>query len=308
MTSSTLDSAISTCEDLIAMVQSATQDQSVLPKMNVDPDDPWASTINPPDCVYKEKCPITGYLLTKPFEGQCPMPEAFKGDKEYLLGMLKPIMGGKDGGESSAGGAKAPAEKTAAGAGGEGSASKKEKKQKAAAPAAPAAGGGAMECFAKCLFKVGLVEEAGFVENSDKLYCCKVKFGEEERQIVTGLRKHVPQDQLQGSKVAVIMNLKTAKLAGLNSEGMILATEYDEGAGVKLLKVPQDSEVGSPIFLEGGEPSTATVKQLKTAVWDTVKAGLRVLGEQGTFDGKKLVCSAGVLTSDVGVPDGALIK
>ncbi|KAK3259562.1 hypothetical protein CYMTET_31443 [Cymbomonas tetramitiformis] len=134
------------------------------------------------------------------------------------------------------------------------------------------------------------------------------QFGEEVRQIVTGLRKHVPQDQLQGAKVAVIMNLKTAKLAGLNSEGMILATEFDEGAGVKLLKVPQDSEVGVQIFLEGGEPSTATVKQLKTAVWDTVKAGLRVVGEQGTFDGKKLVCNAGILTSEAGVPDGALIK
>ncbi|KAK3259564.1 hypothetical protein CYMTET_31445 [Cymbomonas tetramitiformis] len=177
MTASTLDSAISTCDELINTVQTSTENKSALPKMNVDPDDPWASTINPPDCVFKEKCPITGYLLTKPFEGQCPMPEAFKGDKEYLLGMLKPIMGGKGGGDSTepAGKVKAAAEKPAAEGDGQAKPSKKEKKPKAAAPAAAGGGDVNAECFAKCLFKIGLVEEAGFVENSDKLYCCKVK-------------------------------------------------------------------------------------------------------------------------------------
>ena len=66
--------------------------EAQLPRLRVDPDDPWAATINPPPCVYKEKCAKTGYLLTKPFERRCPMPEAFVAETSYLEGMLKPVM------------------------------------------------------------------------------------------------------------------------------------------------------------------------------------------------------------------------
>jgi Putative tRNA binding domain len=38
-------------------------------------------------------------------------------------------------------------------------------------------------------------------------------------QIIAGLRKHIEQQQLEGSLVVVILNLKTAKLAGEPSEG-----------------------------------------------------------------------------------------
>ena len=38
-------------------------------------------------------------------------------------------------------------------------------------------------------------------------------------QILAGLRKHIEQPQLEGSLVVVILNLKTAKLAGELSEG-----------------------------------------------------------------------------------------
>ena len=64
-------------------------------KMRVDPEDPWGDTINPPPCVYKERCPKTGYLLTLPFETNCPMPEAFVSDNSYLDKILKPVLTAK---------------------------------------------------------------------------------------------------------------------------------------------------------------------------------------------------------------------
>ena len=47
---------------------------------------------------------------------------------------------------------------------------------------------------------------------------------------MAGLRKHVPRSELEGSHVVVILNLKTARLAGEASEGMILAGVHTEPA------------------------------------------------------------------------------
>lgn len=44
-------------------------------------------------------------------------------------------------------------------------------------------------------------------------------------QIVAGLRKHIEQPQLEGSLVIVILNLKTARLAGEASEGCAFDTD-----------------------------------------------------------------------------------
>jgi hypothetical protein len=44
------------------------------------------------------------------------------------------------------------------------------------------------------LYRYTQVVEVGYVENSDKLYCCQVEVGPGEvRQVVTGLRKYVPE-------------------------------------------------------------------------------------------------------------------
>lgn len=63
------------------------------------------------------------------------------------------------------------------------------------------------------------------------------------KQIIAGLRKHVSKEDLLGKRVAVVANLKAAKLAGETSEGMILAAvckgeQYDHGELVKPLHPP----------------------------------------------------------------------
>eukprot|EP00239_Pterosperma_sp_CCMP1384_P005100 CAMPEP_0197849658 /NCGR_PEP_ID=MMETSP1438-20131217/12811_1 /TAXON_ID=1461541 /ORGANISM="Pterosperma sp., Strain CCMP1384" /LENGTH=352 /DNA_ID=CAMNT_0043462441 /DNA_START=87 /DNA_END=1145 /DNA_ORIENTATION=+ len=350
-----IDGALSKCDEMIALLESSVADKTRLPKMNVDPDDPWASTIQPPAVVYKEKCPKTGYLMTKPFERNCPMPGAFQGDVSYLDGMLAPITSGKKASTS----APAKGDKPAGGAGGapaaaagaaEGGMSKSQAKKEAklaakaankaksggggdggdkpaqdapkpaaaAKPAAPAAapateGGATVEMWEKAMMKVGVVKEAGFVENSDKLYICQVEVGEDKpRQVITGLRKHVPQDQLQGAKVVVILNLKVAKLAGINSEAMIMATEDatqgEENRIVKLLIPPANAEIGEQVHLQGGAPSDKTTKTLKSSIWDNVKGALRVKSGAATFNSTPLVVASGPLVAAAGIPENAEIK
>ena len=63
--------------------------------------------------------------------------------------------------------------------------------------------------------------------NSDKLIICQLDCGDHTRQIVAGLQQYVDVGSFEGAKVVCIINLKTAKLGGETSEGMILASSSD---------------------------------------------------------------------------------
>ena len=155
-----LEAAITQVDSMIADLSIGVP-ESQLPKLRVDPDDPWAATINPPPCVYKVKCEKTGYLLTKPFERRCPMPEAFVPETSYLEGMLKPVMHAQGVAPNEDKKPAAPkGEEAAGGAGGEGGGKKKEKKEKTkpegGAAAAPA-GNEKLEAFGKSQLQIGEV-------------------------------------------------------------------------------------------------------------------------------------------------------
>ncbi|MCI0468935.1 MAG: methionine--tRNA ligase, partial [Nitrospirae bacterium] len=76
--------------------------------------------------------------------------------------------------------------------------------------------------FAKAQLKVGLIVSAERVEKSEKLIKLKVDAGE-ERQIVAGIGKAYTPEELVGKKIVVLVNLKPAKLMGVESHGMLLA-------------------------------------------------------------------------------------
>ena len=101
--------------------------------------------------------------------------------------------------------------------------------------------------FFKAQIKVGKILSAETIEKSTKLYKIMVDVGEDApRQIVSGIRAYYEADALVGKTVCVIVNLKAAKLCGVQSQGMILAA--DDGSGkVSLLMPDQDLEPGSEI-------------------------------------------------------------
>ena len=78
--------------------------------------------------------------------------------------------------------------------------------------------------FEKIDLRVAEVIECERVKNSEKLLKLKVKIGREERQIVAGIGKHYKPEELIGKRVVVVANLKPAKLMGIESQGMLLAT------------------------------------------------------------------------------------
>jgi len=81
-----------------------------------------------------------------------------------------------------------------------------------------------IEDFAKLEFRVGKVIGAEKVKESDSLLKLMVDIKDKKLQIVAGLLNKYTPDEILNKKVIVLANLKPAKLFGIKSEGMILAT------------------------------------------------------------------------------------
>ncbi len=100
--------------------------------------------------------------------------------------------------------------------------------------------------FARMQFKIGEIVACEKVKKSKKLLCSQVKIGDETRQILSGIAKYYTPEEMVGKKVMVITNLKPARLAGMESQGMILCAEDAEG-NVILMTPEKDIASGSEI-------------------------------------------------------------
>ncbi len=100
--------------------------------------------------------------------------------------------------------------------------------------------------FDKIQIRVGEVLKCEKVKKAKKLLVSQIRVGNEVRQIVSGISLHYTPEEMVGKKVAVITNLKPAKLCGLMSEGMILAASDDDG-NLSVLTVDKDIISGSEI-------------------------------------------------------------
>jgi methionyl-tRNA synthetase len=105
------------------------------------------------------------------------------------------------------------------------------------------------EEWAKLKLKVGKVVKITKHPNAEKLYVLLVDFGKvlPDRQIVAGISKHYKIEELMGKYVVVITNLQPAVIRGVESNGMLLAAE-DENGTVRLLTVDGDINPGAKVL------------------------------------------------------------
>lgn len=75
--------------------------------------------------------------------------------------------------------------------------------------------------FQQVDIRVGKIVEVWKHPESENLYCEKIDIGTEVRQIASGLQKFVPIENMSGL-VIVMANLKGRKLAGFESNGMVV--------------------------------------------------------------------------------------
>ena len=171
----------------------------------------------------------------------------------------------------------------------------KEKKPKKQPPPAPV-----VEIdVSKLDIRVGLINKAWEHEEADKLYCEEIDLGEESpRQIASGLKAHYSVEDLEGRKILVLANLKTRKLVGFPSHGMVLCAVSDDDK-VVFVDPPEGAEIGERVMVEGfdGEPATEN-QVIKKKMLDAIFPDLKT-NEDGvaTYRGKALTTSAGDCTS-----------
>ena len=83
--------------------------------------------------------------------------------------------------------------------------------------------------FIKMDLRVGTVLSVADHPNADKLLVLKVDLGDEQRQLIAGLRGHCSPEQLLGAQIVVVANLAPRKMRGLESQGMLLAAAWKQG-------------------------------------------------------------------------------
>jgi len=86
-----------------------------------------------------------------------------------------------------------------------------------------------IEEFQKVVMKTARIVAAENVEGSKNLIKCIVEVGEQQRQIVAGIAKYYKPEELIGKTIIIVENLKPAKIKGVVSHGMLLATDSKEG-------------------------------------------------------------------------------
>ncbi len=152
--------------------------------------------------------------------------------------------------------------------------------------------------FSNLNLKVAKIMSAEEHPNADKLVVLQIDLGEEQRQLVAGLRGYYTLDELIDKKIVIVSNLKPAKLRGKESQGMLLAA--DDGNNVKLLE-PKESIPGSQVYVDG-----ETIGKEEITFDDFMKITIESKDGIAVFDGKPLKTDRENISVDI--KDGAKVR
>ncbi|MBE6606639.1 MAG: methionine--tRNA ligase [Ruminococcaceae bacterium] len=98
--------------------------------------------------------------------------------------------------------------------------------------------------FMKVELRVAKVIACEGVPKAKKLLKLQLDLGYEKRQVVSGIAKFYAPEDLIGKKIIVVANLAPAKLCGVESEGMILASGEEE---IKVVFLDESAKLGDRI-------------------------------------------------------------
>ena len=98
------------------------------------------------------------------------------------------------------------------------------------------------DLFQECDLRVGRVKEISCPENLNDIYYLKVDMGEENlREIGTGLKKHIREEEFKNKLVIIFANLKPKKLNTFFSNGMVLCSFDEKEENFELIR-PEESK------------------------------------------------------------------
>jgi methionyl-tRNA synthetase len=89
-----------------------------------------------------------------------------------------------------------------------------------------------IEEFKKLELKIARIKEISDHPNADRLYVILLDLGNRTKQVVAGIKSSYAKESLIGKQVVVVDNLEPAMLRGVESQGMILATQDAQGISI----------------------------------------------------------------------------
>ena len=115
--------------------------------------------------------------------------------------------------------------------------------------------------FTKIKLRIGRVIEANDHPNADKLIVLKVDLGDEQRQLVAGLKGYYTTDQLVGRNLVVVTNLAPRKMRGVESRGMLLAAVTPDYSQVVVLTTEADIAPGTAVPAGAPKVTRTTIRR-----------------------------------------------
>lgn len=156
---------------------------------------------------------------------------------------------------------------------------------------------------------MGQITKVWIHPNADKLYCEEIECGEEKpRQISSGLRPFYTLEEMEGRRLLVVSNLKTKKLAGIPSQGMVLCAANDANDQVEFIEPPAEAPLGEIItFTDLPPPEPFSGAQVeKKKVFQACVEGMRTTKDgEAAWEGHLFMTSKGVCTSRT-IKNGAM--
>eukprot|EP01087_Luapelamoeba_hula_P019113 TRINITY_DN6286_c0_g1_i1.p1 TRINITY_DN6286_c0_g1~~TRINITY_DN6286_c0_g1_i1.p1 ORF type:complete len:2354 (+),score=344.36 TRINITY_DN6286_c0_g1_i1:69-7130(+) len=157
-----------------------------------------------------------------------------------------------------------------------------------------------LDDVARMDLRVGKIVKCVKHPNADTLYVSTVDIGEREpRQIISGLARFVPLQEMQNRRVVVLTNCKPARMHGIVSYAMLIGadkTTPTHHRQVELLQVPSGARIGERVTVEGHErPADKELNYhayLQSAQSHLYTDASRV----ATYDGAPFMTSAGPCT------------
>ena len=98
--------------------------------------------------------------------------------------------------------------------------------------------------FMKVELRTAQVISCEPVKKAKKLLCLQIDLGYEKRQVVSGIAKWYKPEDLVGKKLIVVANLAPAKLCGVESQGMILASGEED---VRVVFLDPETKLGERV-------------------------------------------------------------
>jgi methionyl-tRNA synthetase len=99
--------------------------------------------------------------------------------------------------------------------------------------------------FADLDLRVGQIVNAEDIPDSNKLLKLQIDLGFESRIILSGIKDYYTPEDIIGKKVCVVANLEPKKMMGIESNGMVLMAEEEDG---KMHFISTEAEIGSPVL------------------------------------------------------------